>query len=395
MLARWIYMCILSFLLAACGGGGDSGSDAQSGAGTNSPPINNNPPSTGDEGDPAPTPTPPQPPSSEGDADGSGNSGGDSSGEDPSGDSFVYDETARFDRPTDLALDTAGNIYVMDDGNEAIRKIASNGEVSTIASSLRPGSLAADAQGNLYVLSYNAVEDEEFRTGMEVHRISPDGIRTLFYRSQIEPGSSDPRGVAVDAQGRVYLHTQYRNTFSVIRIDLDQDVHWVYRGTAFVIAMDSDEDGNLAVVASHPFGLEEYHIDFIPLAAQAAEPAEYDTPGVVRHSLDSKLGEEMVLEQNGDTYFAEAVESDDGVSAIRIRKRAQDGTVTTVYEGFPDGSTANRPKTENYQGQVGMVRAANGDFYLADPYVNAIYKVTPSGQVSLVAGKPGEQGNAD
>lgn len=83
----------------------------------------------------------------------------------------------------------------------------------------------------------------------------------------------------------------------------------------------------------------------------------------------------MVLKQNGDTYSAGTVESDEAATAIRMLKRPEDGMATSVYEDFPDGSITSRPKTESYKGQLGMVRTANGDFYLTAPYVHAVYKI--------------------
>ena len=41
--------------------------------------------------------------------------------------------TASFDRPHDVAVDNAGNIYVTDQRNHCIRKIETNGQVTTIA----------------------------------------------------------------------------------------------------------------------------------------------------------------------------------------------------------------------------------------------------------------------
>jgi len=40
---------------------------------------------------------------------------------------------ARFDGPTGIAVDSAGNVYVADTGNNTIRKVAPTGEVTTLA----------------------------------------------------------------------------------------------------------------------------------------------------------------------------------------------------------------------------------------------------------------------
>lgn len=52
---------------------------------------------------------------------------------------------ARFHEPRGVAVDTAGNVYVADAGNGAIRRIGARGRVSTLAGGRGPGS--RDAQG--------------------------------------------------------------------------------------------------------------------------------------------------------------------------------------------------------------------------------------------------------
>ena len=64
--------------------------------------------------------------------------------------------SARFDTPCGVAVDGAGNIYVADAGNGAIRRIDARGEVSTLMRDLdgapiRPLGIVADRRGTLYV----------------------------------------------------------------------------------------------------------------------------------------------------------------------------------------------------------------------------------------------------
>ena len=127
---------------------------------------------------------------------------------------------ARFDTPSGLALDLAGNLYVADTGNHAIRKVTPAGTVSTLAGTGVPGfrdgpgaqarfdgpvGVAVDASGRVYVAdTYND----------RIRVIEPDGtVATLAGDGQ--PGDRDgpgaqarfdtPTGLAVGARGEVWV----------------------------------------------------------------------------------------------------------------------------------------------------------------------------------------------
>ena len=182
---------------------------------------------------------------------------------------------ARFDYPTGLALDPAGNIYVTDAGNNLIRKltpVGTNWVVTTLAGSAgvsgsadgtnsqalfdSPEAVTLDGSGNLYVAdAYNNT----------IRKITPVGanwVVTTLAGLAGQWGSADglgnsarfdyPTSLALDRDGNIYVADANNNT---IRKVTPVGTNWMVSTAVGVASIGSvDATGRLAQFYN-PYGV--------------------------------------------------------------------------------------------------------------------------------------------
>ena len=337
------------------------------------------------------------------------------------GDDDGHTSEAQFRGVADVAVDPEGNIFVADRGNELIRKISPDGNVSTVAGGGQgvaggpallveldqPRGLALDIEGNLYII--------------ERHRIlllSPDGFVSVVAggggRSQID----GPRGRAqfaglhdidVDDAGNLYV------------IDIDD-----WAATEFVAIRKIDPDGVVTTLLHSdpraPDGLLVY-----PNGIAVTGEGTIYVSNSGRHQIVALTPDGELLGIAGTG----AEGADDGLAgeATFYRPKSldiaadgsfvvfdQDGTVirriTPAEEGLPLGSIAlaegqGVPRIEGVTVRahargfglipIDLVRADDGTIYFGDNN-DGVWRVTPGGRVASVAGANGKgfaNGTAD
>jgi uncharacterized protein (TIGR03437 family) len=268
--------------------------------------------------------------------------------------------------PPDVAIDGAGNLYVVDRNNNRIRKVDTSGVISTFAGNgtsgfsgdggpatsaqlFLPIAIAADGSGNVYIADGGSNGLRWIDTKGNINSVA---VSSSFLSRIASPG-----GMTLDSAGNLYIS------------DLNGSA--IYR---------LDKAGVLTIVAGGSFG-------FSGDGGPANKAALYFPSGV---ALDSA----------GDIYFADKGNN-------RVRKVDTKGIITTFagtgtagYSG--DGGAATSAKlglnlTAAFQG-VSVDSA--GNVYIADPANNRIRMVNPAGIISTFAGNgtpfaTGSLGNGD
>lgn len=140
--------------------------------------------------------------------------------------------------PTGIAVDSAGNVLFSDSQNNRIRKIGTDGKISTFAGSgnaastgdggpvnnasfYNPQGLAFDSAGNLYIADMVNHRIRKVDTSGTVTTIAGSGVQGFAGDNGAATSAqlSYPRGVYVDASGTVFIADTNNNRIRAVTED--------------------------------------------------------------------------------------------------------------------------------------------------------------------------------
>ncbi len=128
--------------------------------------------------------------------------------------------TAQFNDPYSVAVDAAGTVYVADLSNQRIREITPSGVVSTLAGTgvagfadgsgttaqfYSPAGVAVDSVGNVYVADFGNNRIRKITPSGVVSTLAGTGVAGFADGPRMSAQFYNPAGVAVDASGIIYV----------------------------------------------------------------------------------------------------------------------------------------------------------------------------------------------
>lgn len=353
---------------------------------------------------------------------------------------------AQFNSPHGVAVDSLGNVYVADTGNNVIRQITPAGVVTTFAGSLTAGKadgtgfaaqfcgpqgLAIDSSNNIYVADscYSSIRKvtpaaavTTLAGGVSSGYFDATGSAALF---------NQPEGVAVDGLGNVYV-TDFKNT--KVRMVTPTGIVSTLVGGAFTTAAIGLADGPVTLGAFYwPQGIAVDSSGNIYLADTSgnkirkisATPYSYTVNGHVMGltsgasmSLQNNLGDTLTITANGFFTFTAPLNTTQTYSVtVSTQPSGQICTVTNGTGAWANGDVlavnVNCATVSTYAGTgtAGLANAASplaaafnrpgklgfdnsGSLYVIDVWNQSVRKITAAGVVSTLAGS-GVAGYAD
>jgi sugar lactone lactonase YvrE len=307
-----------------------------------------------------------------------------------------------------VAVDTAGNLYIADSGNNRVRKISPDQTISTVAGNgggccwatgdepamsaqlYSPVGVAVDASGNIFISdTYNGY----------IRKVTPDGIVHFFAGVGVGPqlGSlqsgvqaateqlSFPAGMVIGPNGNLYFADA--GTARVLMIAGDGIITTIagdggpvtFARLSWPKDIAFDQSGNLYIADSGNSLIRKVDANGVISTIAGSGVAGFSGDGQLALSAQFNVPSGIAVGQNGSVYVSDT-------NNYRVRKIDPTGVITTIagtgVAGFSgDGGPAVSAQLSY---PTGIKVDAAGNLYIADN--GAVRRITPDGTITSIAG---------
>ena len=289
--------------------------------------------------------------------------------------------SAKLYGPSGIACDTSGNFFIADTGNNVIRKVNPSGIITTVVFSSQiysPYGVAVDAFGNLFIPTGNIIR--KVATNGQLTTVAGNG--TASYGGDGGPATNAafqvPSGVAVDSAGNLFIADKNNNV--IRKVDANGIITTVVSsagGLTAPLGVLVDKAGNLFI----PTGNIIRKVATNGLITTVAGTASGGFTGDGGPAINANLFQPscVAIDTYGQLFIADT-------SNQRIRKIDTNGIIFTIAGAagsLGDGSMAKNASL-SYPSSVAV--DVSGNIFIADNSNNRIRKVDTNGIITTIAG---------
>lgn len=320
--------------------------------------------------------------------------------------------TTALNDPYGIGVDSAGNLYIADTLNNRIRKVSVGGTISTFAGAGMPGyldgaaasavfsypkQLALDSQGNLYIADPGNNLIRKIAAGT-VSTLAGNGSRAFSGDSgpALSASLGNPSSVAIDSNGNIYIGDAQNGRVRMVAAT-SKTITTVAGSGGFRISADGvpapdaffnnpqdvkiGPDGLLYIVDSQSHRIVRINGDGTTVTVAGNHQYGFSGDGGPATAASLYDPRQLAFDRAGNFYIADS-------QNLRIRKVTPTGLISTFagsaapgYAG--DGGSAVKASL-NYP--TGVACDSAGNVYIADQLNNVVRKVASSGVISTFAG---------
>ncbi len=317
-------------------------------------------------------------------------------------------------RPTGLAAGPDGSFYIADAFNQRIRKLGSDGIITTLAGTgeygfngdgglaqgamlAQPFAAAVGTDGSIYIADQGNNRIRRIDPAGNITTVAGTGEAGYSGDGDLAPLAklNNPLGLAVGADGSIYVADCYN--LRIRKID-PAGIITTIAGTGEAgnsgdggpavlaqlncpVAATIDPDGSLYITDCNNHRIRKINTDGIITTVAGTGEAGYSGDGGPAINARFYYPADTAVGGDGNLYIADQYNH-------RIRMIDARGIITTIAgngeAAFSGDGEAGSVAKLNYP--LGVAAGADGSIYIADRNNNRIRKVDSAGMINTVAG---------
>jgi uncharacterized protein (TIGR03437 family) len=321
-----------------------------------------------------------------------------------------------------LAVDASGNLYIADTSNNVIRKVTPTGIISTVAGNTvqqqgyygdgglatsaglnQPYGVAVDSAGDLFIADFGNQRIRKVSTNGIITTLAGGGSALSSGGPATQAALPGPVAVAVDVSGNIFVADQ--NFSRVFKITPDGTIA-IFAGNGLgsspaggdggpatsaslnAVGLAVDTNGNLFVADSFHNRIRKVSPNGIVTTVAGSNSSNFSGDGGPATSAGLNMPSGITVDAAGDLFIADS-------GNYRIREVTPDNTITTIAgNGIPGFSGDGGPATSAMLDKLKAIVIGNGGpIYITDvrntDFRGFIRVLTPATSMGLPVIKAG------